>query len=503
MNDTDSMVSEDTTRSSVNISDMSSIAHHTRPLGISMTCQESVCGISSIVSEDDPSKTTHTLESSQSFEGSDNVFYSDISSQDEIEDFRNASEGSESYNKQTCYTCHGRTGRERNCSECQSHLKFPSRQEKITDDTPQMHRSNESVWNSYAAKNLRSLRYGMYSEDSDGDKENVETISAVSHGNEDEISNSGVTQHIDASKTHSNNGFYNILTQKIICDRASAIRHKARQLRKTKSFSYPSDDEDSDSEWRKYTNRGQLPKKRGFSDVDQSPVRRTHSADSGLTQEFRLLRCQNGEPLYKRTSSLPRTRIRFHSGHGGTHTVEKSNLLLDAHTLADTQNCLDQISSKCRNLSDSDNMTMLSADEKRLVEGHSDTSISEQDSIHVTEGEDKVSDSHIEHSESDGTKAESVATGMDSYRGSTNLEDTGPTVEMHEMENFKITDQPLKNKTVGALQRQMMSSLRSSGECRELSLNLSSIHDVDENAMDVSGFTPSEHKGVKTDHVNR
>ncbi|XP_041367481.1 serine/threonine-protein kinase greatwall-like [Gigantopelta aegis] len=54
------------------------------------------------------------------------------------------------------------------CSgKCQSHCKVPSRQESFSDDTPQLHRTNESVWNSYAAKNLRSMREGSYSEESD------------------------------------------------------------------------------------------------------------------------------------------------------------------------------------------------------------------------------------------------------------------------------------------------------------------------------------------------
>ena len=67
--------------------------------------------------------------------------------------------------------CKATTGEEclENC--CNSHLKVPSRQESLTDDTPQMHRSDQSVWNSYSARNLRSMRHGFYSEDSDDDSD--------------------------------------------------------------------------------------------------------------------------------------------------------------------------------------------------------------------------------------------------------------------------------------------------------------------------------------------
>ncbi|KAK6192522.1 hypothetical protein SNE40_003973 [Patella caerulea] len=41
-----------------------------------------------------------------------------------------------------------------------------SSQDSSKDDTPQLRLSNESVWNSYAARNLRSMREGSYSEDS-------------------------------------------------------------------------------------------------------------------------------------------------------------------------------------------------------------------------------------------------------------------------------------------------------------------------------------------------
>ena len=53
------------------------------------------------------------------------------------------------------------------CLNCESHCKVPLRKESFSDDTPQLHRTNESVWNSYAAKNLRSMREGSYSEESD------------------------------------------------------------------------------------------------------------------------------------------------------------------------------------------------------------------------------------------------------------------------------------------------------------------------------------------------
>ncbi|XP_048241646.1 serine/threonine-protein kinase greatwall-like [Haliotis rufescens] len=52
---------------------------------------------------------------------------------------------------------------------CQSHEKTSSRQESFSEETPQLHRTDEAVWNSYAARNLRSMREGSYSEESEAD----------------------------------------------------------------------------------------------------------------------------------------------------------------------------------------------------------------------------------------------------------------------------------------------------------------------------------------------
>ncbi|XP_067654846.1 serine/threonine-protein kinase greatwall-like [Haliotis asinina] len=52
---------------------------------------------------------------------------------------------------------------------CQSHEKTSSRQESFSEETPQLHRTDEAVWNSYAARNLRSMREGSYSEESEAE----------------------------------------------------------------------------------------------------------------------------------------------------------------------------------------------------------------------------------------------------------------------------------------------------------------------------------------------
>lgn len=453
--------SEGSERSSVNISDVSSIAHVTRPLGMSFSCRESPRGISSIAYD----ACSNTSNNGQSTDGSDSVFYSDACFSEEIERFRAATGSAEA---EQCKTCHKQKSRDRNCSECQSHLKFPSRQEKITDDTPQMHRSDESVWNSYAAKNLRSLRCGLYSEDSDGDKENTESLPAGGLAN----------KNVENGKHISNS--FNIFMHKTVCNRAESIRQKANRLRKTKSFSYPSDDEDSDGGYGRYRNRVMFAKKRGICDVEQSPVRRTHSADSGLTQEFRLLRCSNGEPLYKRSYSIPRTRIRFHSGH---KLSDKTEPLLEGQCSKDMQTCLGNIVPKCRNLSNSDNMTSLSADEKRLVEGHSDTSMSEE--------MDRVAESILEN-------ITSPETTKDIKNKIRNCIEAGTS----DVDSNK-TNKQFVNKSIAALQRPVVSSVKSGDDGKALSLNLSSIHDDEEKPMDVSVLTPEDVAGKKAKIVDR
>lgn len=559
LNKTASVEGEETEVSSVNISDMSSIGHVSRPLGMSLSCRDSLEAAGSI--EYDESVMNHHIveqclnddgcsnedgyhgftehinsadgsfiveDKNPSVDCSDSVFMSDISNQKESEELRSYTKSSKSLKGQ-CYTCHKQTTRERNCSECESHLKVPSRQEKITDDTPQMHRTEESVWNSYAAKNLRSLRYGLYSEDSEGDsnKENTESVEMLEEEKDGIVGKNGVIGPVMLSKS------LDIQTEKAFCDKTpKSVQHKPRKLTKMKCFSYPSDEEDSDQGLCRYKSRVQFAKKRSFCDVEQSPVRRMHSADSGLTQEFRLLRCNNGEPLSKRSHSLPRTRIRFHSGN--TNTVEKENSCVDdgdtnkqplvtidsstdTHAKLnsesmlcegsegngiDAQKCLEKISTKLRTLSDSDNLTTLSADEHRLVEGHSDTSASEQESVNMTDDMLGQSNGEISNSGLKSLETENVNKLRD---GGTNVKSSNCNGSGNAESNVPC-GQMYVNKKLASLTKPLVSSLKSEGEERALSLNLSSINDDGEreiSAMDVSVFNCSHDSDMKPEDLYR
>ena len=52
---------------------------------------------------------------------------------------------------------------------CSSHDRAVSRQDGVFDDTPHLHRTKEALTNSYAARNLRSMREGSFFEESESD----------------------------------------------------------------------------------------------------------------------------------------------------------------------------------------------------------------------------------------------------------------------------------------------------------------------------------------------
>ncbi|KAL3864979.1 hypothetical protein ACJMK2_006618 [Sinanodonta woodiana] len=128
-----------------------------------MKSQNSRCDTIASEHADTTNSMSIVLDSSlySSYDLTDEAFYSDSSKVDTIMH--------SSQIKQTCQVdkCEN--------TDCQSHLKAPSQQGSILDDTPQMHRSDESVMHSYAAKNLRQLREGSYSEENeDTDASNKE-----------------------------------------------------------------------------------------------------------------------------------------------------------------------------------------------------------------------------------------------------------------------------------------------------------------------------------------
>lgn len=174
--------------------------------------------------------------------------------------------------------CHG------NC--CNSHLKAPSRQESILDDTPQMHRTDESVWNSYAARNLRSMRYGSYSEDSD-DQENIV------YKNKLELGNSSSARKLNKEKQHVSNESCKSFTKK---ERALEVQ-RSRVSVTSNSFSYHSDEEEADLD----TVTKNCVRKRRFCGIDKSPaLKQIYPSNSGLTQEIQVLGLFGDEHRHKR-----------------------------------------------------------------------------------------------------------------------------------------------------------------------------------------------------------
>ena len=365
-------------------------------------------------------------------------------------------------------TCNTGENNKTSCRSCRSHLKVPSRQETMTDETPQMHRSDESVWNSYAAKNLRSLREGEYSEDSedneDVDKENQRCTSV------DEEDEKPLT-----------NDFRRKCTVKSM---------KARKLVKAKSFSYPSDDELDSGSLRRFKRHKRFARKRSFQDVAQSPVRRTHSADSGLTQELRLFHL---EPTCKRSNSFPRTRIRFNSGTSDTESKDKKSASQTKTDMLPKEN-LKQIVATFPVMAESENLSKLSKEESRQSEFMS--FVMDGDSMSVKNNVNAESDS------CDNLMSNHRPEKTEQENKEDNLQDSQKDLfhdirksdyqTVESIESFAAT-----HKRVAALKMNMVSSLKSEGDMKmTLNSDLSSIHVLDSDFpssmsydMDTSVFT--------------
>lgn len=443
--------------STINISDISSIANTSRPIGQSVGQSVTDRDNADVFSADSEMSGSHC---SDSLNESDCVFQSTTGTDAEMHksiEFNESDMADLKLNDRSidmCY-CHGATQNQSDCFECQSHVKAPSRQEKITDDTPQMHRTEESVWNSYAAKNLQALRLGSYkSEDSDSDANSKENENPAF-----------------ASLSASNPGYKQ---NKAKCDSAPVMKHVSRKLVKSKSFSYPSDDESDDGS--RYQNHVKFARKRSFCDVEQSPVRRAYS-DTGLTQEFRMLRFNGFEPISKRSHSLPRTRIRFNSG---TDTWRKETAVSksDADQSFDAKECLKKIEKSGNDLPALDMLEDLSANDQRMDEGVSVHSVSDLDQRDrqlknlPTEAFDTVD----------------------------NIKSIEPILQ-GDRKMFKLV-----NKHVSDLNKPAVSSLRSESEVAVASLEISSIHyndniqdsgdigEMDKSVFCSSDESPHEHR---------
>ncbi|KAK3599398.1 hypothetical protein CHS0354_036413 [Potamilus streckersoni] len=180
------------------------------------------------------------------------------------------------------------------CSECQSHLKAPSQQESILDDTPQMHRSNESVWHSYAAKNLRQLREGSYSEENeDTDMSNKENSNA---------------QELSPIKMHPS------LPLKEEFQLGCKIQRTHSLERNTvNSYSYLSDC-DSEEEIQKQL----ITRKRSFHDISKCYQK---VGNTGLTQDIDGMRLYGDEHRVKRSNK--ETSPEYASRLSGQHSTDE------------------------------------------------------------------------------------------------------------------------------------------------------------------------------------
>ncbi|KAJ8298650.1 hypothetical protein KUTeg_022710 [Tegillarca granosa] len=252
--------------------------------------------LSSILCED---KSSHILKlSSLAIPHHQNVFESTGNSSLDMSDsvFESSisiSMTSDSFNTSNRIKDHSQCAENgRSCGDvnCNSHLKAPSRQESIMDDTPQMHRSDESVWNSYAARNLRSMRHGSYSEDSDDNDErpNENSKENNSDQNFDRKSSSCMKSSISTEVTDSS---------------------QPRNGSDSCDFSYHSDHSDDESVSKNdLKNERLIPRwkgrKRGFDLVEKSPVqKRIFPGHTGLTQEIKLLHMYGDEHRLKRSNS--------------------------------------------------------------------------------------------------------------------------------------------------------------------------------------------------------
>ncbi|XP_064601720.1 serine/threonine-protein kinase greatwall-like [Liolophura sinensis] len=150
---------------------------------------------------------------------------------------------------------------------CDSHLKAPAKQESITDNTPQLHRTNESLWTSYAARNLRSMRDGSYSE------ENDDVIGFL---------------HSPLPKTK------NAFIAQAKSDLLSSPRCSSRTSDKS-LYSYLSDEDDEET----CPHPGSGTRKRGFFQVDTESASHT-----GMTGVFDRLQVDSGQRAKKRILSV-------------------------------------------------------------------------------------------------------------------------------------------------------------------------------------------------------
>lgn len=166
------------------------------------------------------------------------------------------------------------------------------------DDTPQLHKTNESVWNSYAARNLRSMREGSYSEESEGEHLNSDghdfnlmMVLASQHN----WNNQRRQDNRQSQDNHNENNMRSLYRDKYASQ--SSQDENTSDENTSRDFSYHSDDDVdmiASSLVRKNSFGG--GRKRSFDDMHSS-----HNGKStGLTQEIHVLNLIGDEDRVKR-----------------------------------------------------------------------------------------------------------------------------------------------------------------------------------------------------------
>lgn len=161
---------------------------------------------------------------------------------------------------------------EKDCEDldCLSHDKASSRQENLTDETPQLHRTSESIWNSYSARNLRSFRDGSHSD-----------ISM----SEDRDRHPSGTVHFDHPLTSVAE-----LPGETSCSGSSATSENSQDESNRRDVS------ESDLKL-------QPCRKRSYEELTSEDIRLVATGHTGLTQEVRVM-FLSGEQIARRKSSV-------------------------------------------------------------------------------------------------------------------------------------------------------------------------------------------------------
>lgn len=164
------------------------------------------------------------------------------------------------------------TSGEEDCQElnCLSHDKASCRQESVDDNTPLLHRTSESVWNSYAARNLRSFQDDCNLENSLHGERSLDEHSPV-------------------------------FLQQRANSRLASVAELPGEGPSSHFVNMTDGSDDSSCHPGRYPSRGQPCRKRSYEDILLGDFGR--HASTGLTQEVKIL--QVGEMLQQQMKGQP------------------------------------------------------------------------------------------------------------------------------------------------------------------------------------------------------